>query len=195
MLSHYPAFRIRRPRDQPPPRRLTGLLLVQREAHVETFHQPQQEPCGVLRLLRKRRPGLGQRQRAVAGGPSLARKAEDAVGDPVRMSSDGSAVAARRRSAAPRGSLCSSRGSDSCFDGWGVQTGGVSWLVADRELYGADRRVSTALLSEKRPLRLPYHDCRSGSVGNVATRLGNSLTHRDHWGPIGSGGIAVLQPA
>ena len=37
---------------------------------------------------------------------------------------------------------------------WGVQTGGVSLEVADRELYGADRRVSGAPLAEKGPLQL-----------------------------------------
>ncbi len=74
---------------------------------------------------------------------------------------------------------------------WGVQTGGVSWLVADRELYGADRRVSGALLAEKRPLQLL--DDSLGAGGGSASFLtpaaatrrvghssGNHLPHPRH---------------
>ncbi len=46
---------------------------------------------------------------------------------------------------------------------WGVQTGGVSGLVADRELYGSDRRLSGAPLAEKRPLQRPADSLRAAS--------------------------------
>ena len=58
----------------------------EREAHIETFHQPQEEPCGVLRLPRK-----PARASASVSVPSLpgrvlgTEQAVDAVGDPVRI--------------------------------------------------------------------------------------------------------------
>jgi hypothetical protein len=46
---------------------------------------------------------------------------------------------------------------------WGVQTGGVSWLATDRELYGPDRRVSKAPLTEKGPLKRPKDSVKAAS--------------------------------
>ncbi len=49
---------------------------------------------------------------------------------------------------------------------WGVQARGVSWLVADRELYGSDRRMTRALLSEKGARQLPHDSLRAGTGGH-----------------------------
>ena len=75
---------VQRPRDQPFFRRLAGLLLVEWKTHIKAFHQPQEEPCGVLHLPGKRGPGLGQGERAVAARTVLeTQQAVDAVGNPV----------------------------------------------------------------------------------------------------------------
>jgi hypothetical protein len=56
---------------------------------------------------------------------------------------------------------------------WGVQTGGVSWPVADREIYGSGRQMSGR---EGRDCKLQIEKCKlqigdTTQVGVVKSRL------------------------